>query len=148
MFTEAPPQLGYFLYKRSGVWKDVEDNLKEGRMAISLQVKGYFTRAGHYLVISELLDDGKVVLRDSNLYNYTRLPEHKEDKFKPQKLLPNNQGFWIYDNKVVTVPNCSRCGDPHQELMPQLFKDNDYVCHKCIPALERRTAFLDLCRFN
>ena len=147
MFTEAPPELGYFLCKRSGIWKDVEDNLRQNRMAISLQVKGYFTRAGHYLVISELNDDGRVVIRDSNLYNYARLPEHKEDLFKPSKLMPNNQGFWIYDQKVTSVPACSRCGTPEETGAPRLFREA-YTCHKCIPAVERREVFLDLCRFN
>ena len=147
MFTEAPPVLGYFLYERANAWKTVEEGLKNGRMAISLQVKGYFTRAGHYLVISELLDDGRVVIRDSNIYNYVRLREHKEDKFNPQKLLPNCQGFWIYDNKVVTVPNCSRCGDGDRYQGPSLFKEDDYICHRCTPAMERREAFLNLCRF-
>lgn len=147
MFTEAPPELGYFLYKRSGTWQTVEDNLREGRMAISLQVEGYFTRAGHYLVISELKDDGRVVIRDSNVYNYQRLPEHKEDLFNPKKLLPNNQGFWVYDKKVTSVANCSRCGTHETEYKPQLFKE-DYICHKCEPVLQRRAAFMDLCRFS
>ena len=146
MFTEAPPELGYFLYRRSGIWEEVEDNLRQGRMSISLQVKGYFTRAGHYLVLSHMTDDDLVVIRDSNVYNYQRLPEHKVDKFKPQRLLPNCQGFWIYDNKLVTVAACDRCGNPGENRMPKLFRE-DYVCQKCVPALERREVFLDLCRF-
>ena len=147
MFTDAPPELGYYLYKRSGIWQDVEDNLRAGRMTISLQVKGYFTRAGHYLVLSELADDGRVVVRDSNVYNYQRLPEHKLDLFEHKKLLPNCKGFWIYDNKVVTVPSCARCGHPHAKGMPRLFEEG-YLCHKCQPAVERRTVFMDLCRMN
>ena len=144
MFTEAPPELGYYLHSRAGLWDDVEAGLKKNQMAISLQVKGYFTRAGHYLVISELRDDGDVVIRDSNIYNYTRLKEHKVDHFNPKKLLPNCQGFWIYEPKVVTVPNCARCGDPQKSGSPRLFREDDYLCHKCIPAQTRREIFLDL----
>ena len=148
LFTEVPPILGYHLSARSGLWADVAEGMREGKMAISLQVKGYFTRAGHYLVLSELLDDDQVVIRDSNLYNYTRLKEHKQDHFSYKRLLPNNQGFWIYDQKVVTVPNCSRCGENHRDGKPGLFPQNDYICHKCMPAMERRAAFLDLCGMN
>ena len=148
MFTEAPPELGYHLNKRSSLWKDVEEGLQNNRMAITLQVKGYFTRAGHYLVISELLDDGKVVIRDSNIFNYGRLKEHKEDKFNHQKLLPNSQGFWIYEEKVVTVPTCSRCGNHQQDVSHRLFQNDDYICHKCVPAMTRRAVFMDLCRFR
>ena len=142
IWMRVPPELGYFTLKKTGSWSEVEAALKEGKMAVSLQVKGYFTRGGHYLVISELLDNGNVVLRDSNLYNYKRLPEHAHDEFDPKLLLPNCQGFWIFDHKPVRTPACIRCGEADKST--SLFPEQDYVCERCRTAVARRNMFLSI----
>ena len=141
ILMRVPPELGYFTLKKTSNWAEVEAALKEGKKAISLQVKGYFTRGGHYLVISELLDNGNVILRDSNVYNYKRLKEHAQDEFPPQLLFPNGQGFWIFDNKIVRIPACIRCGTP--DSVTDLFRE-DYFCPRCRSAMARRSLFLEL----
>lgn len=143
MFINTPPEMGYFLDHRAFSWQDIEESLNQGKMVINLQSKGYFTRTGHFLVLTHMTEDGNVVIRDSNVYNYKRLPEHSVDKFPPKRFPPATLYSWVYDNKVTRIPACRRCGDG--EGVPGVFRE-EYLCHKCIPALERREGFLQLCR--
>ena len=142
IFINTPPEMGYFLDHRAFTWQDIEDSLREGKMVINLQSKGYFTRTGHFLVLTHLTEDGKVVIRDSNVYNYKRLPEHTADAFDPKLFPPATRYSWVYDNKVTRIPACHRCGDG--EGVPGIFRE-DYLCRKCLPAMERRAAFMELC---
>ena len=139
IFVMVPPGLGYFLVKRSGMWNEAEAAIREGKKVICVQHKGYFTRGGHYLVLTEMTDDDLVVIRDSNIYNYKRLREHKVDKFKPAVVMQNCAGMWIFDNKVLTVPGCSRCGDGKERGFAE-----GYICPKCRMAMARRDCFLEI----
>ena len=146
---ETPPDMGYYLRERSYNWEDAKAALEEGRIVINLQHKGYFTGGGHYLVLTGLTEEGDVIIRDSNVYNYGKLPEHKQDHFPPERLLGAAQGFWIYDYKILSYPICARCGDcprrddPDMENAPN-FLTEDYLCPRCRAALERRSVFLSL----
>ena len=141
IFALAPSGIGFFLEKRTGFWNEVEEALRNGQKVVSVQWHGYFTRGGHYLVLSDMTEDDLVVIRDSNIYNYKRLKEHKEDKFKPARVMDACQGFWNFDKKIITLPTCVRCGDP--ETVPGIVKD--HICPKCRAAQERRADFMELC---
>ena len=143
IFINTPPEMGYFLDHRAFTWQDIEDSLNQGKMVINLQSKGYFTKTGHFLVLTHMTENGNVVIRDSNIYNYKRLPEHSVDEFSPKLFPPASRYSWVYDNKVTRIPACHRCGDG--EGVPGLFRE-EYLCHKCIPAVERRESFLQLCQ--
>ena len=144
IFIKMPPELG-FLYERDcWEWEIVEEALREGKVAVSLQVKGYFTRGGHYLALVGLTDDGDVVIRDSNIRNYTRLEGHQVDHFDHELLLPNNVRFWIFQPKIRRIAACARCGNPDSCGMPEGLLLEDYICEKCAAALTRRNGFLAL----
>ena len=138
LFYYPPAEMGFFLEGFGGNLDQVLGALKEGKPVVNVQTKGYFTRAGHFMVLSGVDEDGLVTIRDSNLYNYKRLEEHKVDKFDPKLLLPSALMFWIYDKKVTSIPVCTRCGDREGTCV------QDYLCPKCRQALLRRDSFLSL----
>lgn len=144
IFDQIPPELGYFCEGRTWSWIDVENALRDDRIAVSLQVKGYFTKTGHYLALQEMTENGNVVVRDSNIYNYTRLKEHKVDNFEVSDITTNNSVYWIFQPKITRIPVCSRCGDPENAQMPDILLRQEYVCHKCQNALVRRNGFMAL----
>ena len=75
-----PPGMGFYLieqtYDPTVAWQGLED----GHVAISVQHPGYWTRAGHYIVLQEITEDGMVRVRDSNIYNYRRISNHINDE--------------------------------------------------------------------
>ena len=144
LFVNTPPEMGFYLVETTRDWAKVEEALKNGQMVVSLQYKGYFTRAGHFLVIERFTEDGNVVIRDSNVLNYQRLEEHAVDSFDPKLLLPANIKFWIYEKKIVTIPACDRCGDPAGEGVPSALL-TDYSCPRCGTSIQRRENYLTFC---
>jgi hypothetical protein len=144
LFVNTPPEMGFYLVETTRDWAVVEEALKNGQMVVSLQYKGYFTRAGHFLVIERFTEDGNVVIRDSNVLNYQRLEEHAVDSFDPKLLMPANIKFWIYEKKIVTIPACDRCGDPAGEGVPAVLL-TDYSCPRCGTSTQRRENYLTFC---
>ena len=138
LFVTAPAELGFYLRQRTFDWRDAYAALEEGYIVVSVQQKGFWTRGGHYLVVEKLLEDGRILVRDSNLFNYGRLHDHKIDSFEWHTITPNGQGYWIYEPKVITIPACARCGEGNSPILQQ-----DYLCHKCNAALVRRNTWLE-----
>lgn len=141
LFNVEPSTLGFYLkeYTRSG---DVaKAALEEGYVVVSIQHKGYWTRGGHFIVIEEIMEDGRVRVRDSNIYNYGTLPAHKEDLHGWDTVTPRSAGYWIYQYKVTRIPVCSRCGEGMQKLEGMM--GTDYTCQKCREALLRRDTYLN-----
>ena len=118
--------------------RDAYAALEEGYIVVSVQQKGFWTRGGHYLVVEKLLEDGRILVRDSNLFNYGRLHDHKIDSFEWHTITPNGHGYWVYEPKVVSIPACARCGEGNSPILHQ-----DYLCHKCNTALVRRNTWLE-----
>lgn len=138
IMEKTPPEMGYYLDHRSYDWEECKAALREGKLVVTLQVKGYFTRAGHYLVLDGYNEDGLLVVRDSNVFNYFRLPEHQEDAFPDSKIPPNSAFTWIFQKKITRIPICARCGDAPSEILSE-----DYICPRCEAALLRRETFLE-----
>ena len=138
LFVTAPAELGFYLRQRTFDWHDAYAALEQGYIVVTVQQKGFWTRGGHYLVIEKLLEDGRIQVRDSNIFNYGRLHDHKIDSFEWSTVIPNGQGYWIYEKKAVTIPACARCGEGSSPILQQ-----EYLCHKCDAALIRRNTWLD-----
>lgn len=139
LFEDAPPQLGFYLIKKTYDWREAREYMQEGHSVIVCQHKGYWTGGGHYLVLETQTEDGLVRVRDSNLYNYRKLPRHKDDAFPWETLCSAGQGYWIYEKKVTSIDACIRCGNPEALEAPLV---TDYLCEKCNAALCRRNAYL------
>lgn len=142
IFDDTPAQMGFHLMNRTYSWAEIDAALKNGQVVVSLQWAGYWTRGGHYLAITKLTEDGKYVVRDSNLLNYSRLSAHVEDCHTRGSIAAASQYYWIYEKKVTHIPACIRCGpDSGETAIAGLFRE-DYHCAKCLEAMDRREVFL------
>lgn len=128
-----------FYHRRTRDEEEALEALKDGHIIISIQTPGYWTRGGHYIVVEKMNEDGTVQVRDSNIFNYGRLEAHKQDKHTWESVTKNNKTMWIIDKKLTRVSACSRCGDGHTRMLQE-----DYLCHKCRPALLRRDTYLSV----
>lgn len=141
LFEDAPPELGFYLIKKTYDWREAREYMEQGHLLVCCQHKGYWTRGGHYLVLEEMSEDGRVRVRDSNIFNYIKLKPHfSEDLFEWSTISAAGSGFWIFEKKVTTTPSCTRCGDP--EALDGCFVEN-YLCEKCETAQLRRGCYLE-----
>ena len=147
LFLEAPTKLDFYAIKRCSTWREAREYAEQGYMVISLQHGGFWTSKGHYILITSLSEDGKVTVRDSNLYNYGKLEGHKTGTFDESTIPSNGAIYWIYEKKVTNVDTCSRCGvSKTVEENPALAMfAEDYTCTKCQSAVARKAAYADYC---
>lgn len=143
MFNKESAGLGFYLKEKTYDPKVAKAALEEGHVVISVHSPGYWTRAGHYIVVEKMNEDGTVQVRDSNIYNYTRIKTHQEDKHSWASVTMTSLGYWIFEHKVTQIPACVRCGDP-EGVVESMLKE-DYYCEKCGPAMLRRETYLATC---
>ena len=140
IFVKEPPVMDFYLvektYEPAKAWEGLENH----HLVVSIQHKGYWTRGGHYIALQEITEDGNVRVRDSNIYNYVRVPAHVDDEHTWASITSAGSGYWIFDYKITRIPGCARCGDQSES---SLVGENFY-CRKCAPAVMRRDAYLGM----
>ena len=141
LFNIESAVLGFYMQEKTYEPKIAKAALDEGKIVISVQHPGYWTRAGHYIVCEKTNESGLIQVRDSNIYNYSRIREHKQDEHKWGNITSSGSGFWIFDKKITTVTGCSRCGNPDGQTRGLLH--SDYICEKCETALLRRSTYMN-----
>jgi len=144
LFSAEPATIGFHMVKRSYDWKEAQAALQAGYPVVSLQQKGFWTIAGHFLLLQEEKDNGKLIIRDSNIFNYATLPGHKIDEFEWPSVTAAGSGYWIYEKKITRIDACGRCGQGTGDDASGLFA-GEYICEKCTEALQRRGQYLTLC---
>lgn len=143
LFNVEPAVQGFYLIEKTYDNRLAKKALEEGHLVISVQHPGYWTTDGHYIVCEKMNENGQIQVRDSNIYNFARIPGfgHKEDQHKWGNITAAGSGYWIYDYKVTKVTGCSRCGTPDGQTRSLLH--TDYICEKCDTALLRRNTYLN-----
>ncbi len=142
LFEVAPAELGFYMEESIySNWDRVWEILESGRVVANLQYKGYWTRAGHFLLLQQITEEGTVVTRDSNILNYDRIADHMKDAHTKESFLGTGYNCWAYQEKVIRIAACARCGEEDQGVPFSMFAD-DYLCSKCIAATARRESFL------
>ena len=141
IFNNEPAVMGFYLREKTYDTRVALQALEEGHLVVSVQHPGYWTRGGHYIVCERVNEAGMIQVRDSNIYNYVRVPSHKEDGHKWGNITAAGSGYWIFDHKITRIPACSRCGAP--EGVTESLLNADYICEKCSPALLRRNNYLN-----
>lgn len=140
IFVKEPSVMDFYLmektYEPTKAWEGLENH----HLVVSIQHKGYWTRGGHYIALQEITEDGNVRVRDSNIYNYVRVPAHVNDEHTWASITSAGSGYWIFDYKITRIPGCARCGDQSES---SLVGENFY-CRKCAPAVMRRNAYLGM----
>lgn len=142
LFNYEPAVLGFYLKEKTYDPRVAKAALEEGHLVISIQHKGYWTSGGHYIVLESINEDGMVQVRDSNIYNYGKLPAHLQDLHTWGSITGAGSGFWIYEYKITSIPACNRCGS--REAITDSLLTQDYTCEKCTPALLRRSTYLNI----
>ena len=143
IFQYEPAVMGFYLRQVSYDHRDAKAALEEGQVVVSVQHKGYWTSGGHYIALEKLLEDGKIQVRDSNIFNYRKLLAHQEDRHTWGSIIADGSGFWIFEDKITRIPACSRCGTEEGRHASRL--EGEYICEKCTPALLRRNTYLNAC---
>lgn len=140
IFVKEPPVMDFYLVEKTYEPAKAWEGLENYHLVVSIQHKGYWTRGGHYIALQEITEDGNVRVRDSNIYNYVRVPAHVNDEHTWASITSAGSGYWIFDYKITRIPGCARCGDQSES---SLVGENFY-CRKCAPAVMRRDAYLGM----
>ncbi len=142
LFDESPGMLGYYFEKRVFSWKEAYAALEEGKPVVSLQFADHFTTTAHFLVLCGLTDEGKVMVKDSNVFNHTKRfagKDYYETGFDPDYVGTYGRVYWVYEKKVVRVPGCDRCADP--EVYTAKVCTQPHYCTKCTALLNKQDAY-------
>lgn len=91
-------------YEKNTNWHATVQALREGKIAIALvNDKSHFTRSQHFLVLTGITPDGRILVNDSWRPNYTHwaLQEGFEYGFEPEMILCGFEGAWVYDKGAM-----------------------------------------------
>ena len=103
LFIDSAEVLGLGEVKQVHDWNggDVEQALRDGCIVISNQRKGVFTKSGHYIVLTGITEDGKVMVNDPNGANWTdpSMIDGFENGFKHTDVSYTSAAYWIYQPK-------------------------------------------------
>jgi hypothetical protein len=76
--------------------------MENGHPVICLQRKGIFTSGGHFIVLTGVTEDGKILVNDPNGYNWEKnaeMQEGFENGFTPDQIKAAAKAYWIYEEK-------------------------------------------------
>lgn len=141
LMDDSAVALGYTLEKRSSSIKEVIAALENGQMVMSLQFADNFTTTAHFIVLTSYTDDGKITVRDSNVFNHTGRfagTDLLETGFEPGYIHEHNRIYWIYCKKLTRVPGCDRCEDPNDGVDTII---ENHLCRKCQNLVNRQSAY-------
>ena len=145
MYDDVPAELGFYLQEREWNWDEIVAAIQNGQVVACLQYAGYWTKGGHFILMEKVNEDGTIVVRDSNLFNYGSLSGHQIDGHEPSVITPKGAYYWIYQHKITRIPACVRCDDTDHEGVPSALFAEDYLCAKCRTAVSRRDRFIHAC---
>lgn len=101
-------------YEKTTKWKHVVQALKEDKLVIVLMnEKSHFSAAQHFMVLTGITEDGKILVNDPYGPNYTKweLAEGFKCGFPEKKVSKGFTGAWIYDAYVPYDTGTTRYPD-------------------------------------
>ena len=108
LFQESAEELGLPFVKSdspNGEWYDwntVKEALENGQPVVCLQKAGLFTRGGHYIVLTGITEDGKILVNDPNGDNWQKnatMIEGFTNGFTEKQIRADAVAYWIYGAK-------------------------------------------------
>jgi predicted esterase len=131
LFPDSAKKLGLEIEKQTSDWDEIIEALKEGKVAIAGASKGsLFTDGGHFIVLTGLTKDGKIIVNDPYKGNYTKDERSNIEKgftngFNRSDLYKCNP-CWIYAPKDKTqIAN----SNPVTVSNLQKIEDNENFCY-------------------
>lgn len=111
LFEDSAEVLGLDFQERTYSWKTVMEALENGQVVIALQGEGLFTSGGHYIVLTGLTEDGKIMVNDPNGNNWNKNRTMRygfENGFTEEQVKADGGPYWIYGKK--DIPNIEIIG--------------------------------------
>jgi hypothetical protein len=102
LFGDSAEVLGLGKVTQTSNWSKVAKALKNGQPVVSLQSKGLFTGGGHFIVLTGMTEDGKVLVNDPNGKNWMKnevMIDGFSNGFTPRQIRAAGRTFWIYQPK-------------------------------------------------
>ena len=96
----ASEALGLPLKEKTYDWHIMVDALDHGEIAIAMvNANSVFTDSQHFIVLTGITDEGKIMVNDPNEANYfsSKLKDGFEDGFDEETISNGFSGGWIYD---------------------------------------------------
>jgi hypothetical protein len=85
-------------------WDKVMEALENGQLVVCLQRKGRFTGGGHFILLTGITEDGKIIVNDPNGRNWNKNREMRdgfESGFTSEQIRASATAYWIYGEKEV-----------------------------------------------
>lgn len=107
LFPDSAEDYGITIEAQVYKWEPVVEALKEGKVVIAnAKEKSVFTDGGHFIVLYGITEDGKILVKDPNLYNYSIwsnpiLKEGFKNGFDEKSIKYHCFPCWIYQAKDV-----------------------------------------------
>lgn len=105
LFPDSAADYGVTIEKQTWKWEDVVEALKNGQVCIAnAQKESIFTNGGHFIVLYGITEEGRILVRDPNKYNYGEwsskiLKEGFANGFEQKSVQYNCFPCWIYAKK-------------------------------------------------
>lgn len=106
LFTDAAEKLELGEVRQAWDWNvgEIEKALRDGSIVACCVVNSPFSeKGGHYILLTGITEDGKIMVNDSNGYNYDSLflkPMFKNG-FEAKYIYDCAKSYWIYPAKSV-----------------------------------------------
>ena len=142
LFDDSPAIMGFQLVEKTWDRKKVVAALEAGHLVVSIQVGGIFTTSGHFIVLSGITPEGKILVHDPNRENHQgheRFYDGFTNGFRQESVFTGGRHYWIMGKKLVHVPGCSRCADAEVETA-RLCQGERY-CVRCTELKNKQAAF-------
>lgn len=91
-------------YEKPENWHHTQAALKEGKLAIVLVGSNSpFTDSQHFIVLTGMTEDGKILVNDPYAPNYEKWDLEKgfEEGFDPSSIVAGYQGAWVFDESQM-----------------------------------------------
>lgn len=95
-FTAASDHFGIKMERQlsSSQFSSVITALKQGKYVISAQSSGIFTSGGHFIVLSGITSDGRIIVHDPNGGNH-----YVGTSFAQSSITASGTQYWVFDKK-------------------------------------------------
>lgn len=102
LFEDSAKELGIGFDKQCYTWSEAKEALENGQLVVCLQDVGLFTGGGHFIVLTGINEEGKVVVNDPNGYNWTKndtMIEGFKNGFTEKQIYQDACAYFVYEAK-------------------------------------------------
>lgn len=102
LFADSARQLNLPFDKETSSWSEVVRALQDGKPVVSIQHGGIFTSGGHFILLTGITPDGRILVNDPNGGNYNKnatMIEGFANGFTQTQIQAAGSTYWIYGVK-------------------------------------------------